>query len=146
MRQTQPGYDALLSSADPASMNLPTLHLKPIGGARGAHDCPRDGSLRRHSGGKRYISSSTKPKSNWTLSYLHDFVRATSSLRFEVCMRIEPNFKSRSCRKVELLLLKAPCAAYMARMRQEGQLQARTIVEPALTRDRRGFVRHGLVP
>jgi hypothetical protein len=29
-------------------------------------------------------------------------------------------------------------------MRQEGQLQARTIVRPALTQDGRDFVRHGL--
>jgi hypothetical protein len=46
------------------------------------------------------------------------------SLSFEACMKIEPKFGSRSCRRVERLLLGAPCPAYGARIRQEGQLQA----------------------
>jgi hypothetical protein len=59
-------------------------------------------------------------------------------------MKIEPKFGSQSCRRVECLLLGAPCTAYGARMRQEGQLQARTIVEQAVTQRRRRVVRHGL--
>ena len=61
-------------------------------------------------------------------------------------MKIEPKFRSRNCRRAELSLFEA---AYGERMRQEGQqgqLQARTNIEPALTQGRRSVVRHGLAP